>query len=103
MKRIAVALLCGLGCSGSSIPPSAPPLAPVERAAPAAPTTVCYAGVSSAGDHQARTIARRTVDPAAGQIVEDVGHSETGTYGTRRFHVVMDVDGDRFRMKETGG
>ena len=105
MKRIAVALSFWLGCSGPSIPPSVSPSAPppVDRAVPAAPTTVCYAGVSSAGDHQARTIARRTVDPAARQIVEDVSHSETGTYGTRRFHVVMNVDGDHFTMKEAGG
>jgi hypothetical protein len=104
MKRLAVALSCWLGCSGPSVPPSAAPsVAPVERAAPAAPTTVCYAGVSSAGDHKVRTIARRTVDPAARQIVEDVSHDETGTSGTRRFHVVMNVDGDHFTMTEAGG
>jgi len=104
MKRLAVALSFWLGCSGPSIPPSASPsVAPGERAAPAAPTTACYAGVSSAGDHKVRTIARRTVDPAARQIVEDVSHGETGSYGTRRFHVVMNVDGDHFTMKEAGG
>lgn len=108
MKRIAVALSFWLGCSGSSVSPSARPsvsplVAPTDRAAPAAPTTVCYAGVSSAGDHKARTIARRTVDPAARQIVEDVSHSEPGADGTKSFHVVMDVDGDHFTMKETGG
>jgi hypothetical protein len=104
MKRLAIMLSCGLGCSGTSVSSSvAHPVAPVEHSAPAAPTTVCYAGVSSAGDHKVRTIARRTVDPAARQIVEDVSHNETGTYGTKRFHVVMNVDGDHFTMKEASG
>ncbi len=103
MKYSVVALSCWLGCSGPAAPPPMVPVAPISSTAPPAATTVCYAGMSSAGEHQARTIARRTLDPAARQIIEDVSHSETGAYGTKSFHVVMDVDGDHFTMKETGG
>jgi hypothetical protein len=46
---------------------------------------------------------RRTVDPRARQIVEDVSHGDAGAHRVTQFHVVMDVAGDRFTMKETGG
>jgi hypothetical protein len=51
----------------------------------------------------ARTIARRTVDPAARQITEDVSHDDGGAQGAKSFHVVMAVDGDRFTMTEASG
>jgi hypothetical protein len=49
------------------------------------------------------TIARRTVDPEAKTITEDVSHDHAGPQGSRSFHVVMTVDGDHFTMSETGG
>ena len=95
MKRLATVVI--LGCSGPAKPPPAPP-----AALPAA-TTVCYAGVSTGMGQRSRTIARRTVDPAAGQIVEDVSHDDAGAHGAKSFHVVMQIQGDRFTMTETGG
>jgi hypothetical protein len=50
----------------------------------------------------ARTLARRTVDPAAHQITEDVRHDDGGAHGANSFHVVMTVDGDHFTMTEAG-
>jgi hypothetical protein len=79
---------------------SAPPAHPVEL--PAA-TTICYAGVASGMGQKSRTIARRTVDPAAHQIIEDVTHDQAGAHGAKSFHVVMDITGDHFTMTETGG
>jgi hypothetical protein len=52
---------------------------------------------------RARTVMRRTVDPAARQIVEDVNHGDAATHRVTQFHVVMNVDGDRFTMTEAGG
>ncbi len=79
---------------------SAPPAHPV--ALPAA-TTICYAGVATGMGQKSRTIARRTVDPAAHQIIEDVTHDQAAAHGAKSFHVVMDVTGDHFTMTETGG
>jgi hypothetical protein len=59
--------------------------------------------VSTGMGQRSRTIARRTVDPAAKQITEDVSHDDAGAHGAKSFHVVMDVDGDHFTLKETGG
>jgi len=50
-----------------------------------------------------RTVVRRTVDPGARQIVEDVRHDGAGAEGARSFHVVMAVAGDRFTLREVGG
>ena len=84
------------GCPG----PAAPP--PVVVALPAASTT-CYAGLSNGMGQSARTIARRTVDPTARTITEDVSHDDSGPHGAKSFHVVMTVTGDHFTMTETGG
>jgi hypothetical protein len=87
------------GCPGPG-PVASPPQAP---AAPPPRTTTCYAGFSTGMGQRARTAVRRTVDPAARQIVEDVGHEDARAHGVKQFHVVMDVAGDHFTMKETGG
>lgn len=86
-----------VGCSG----PAAP--APVVPAAPPAKATLCYAGLTTGLGQRARTVMRRTVDPTARQIVEDVSHGDAGSHRVTQFHVVMDVAGDQFTMKETGG
>jgi len=95
MSRRVLALTLA-ACSGAAHRP-APPVAP-----PAASTT-CYAGRSVGMGKTARTLARRRIDPAAGQIFEDVSHDEGGAHGAKSFHVVMVVDGDHFTMTETGG
>jgi hypothetical protein len=46
---------------------------------------------------------RRTVDPAARQIVEEVSHGDAAAHRVTQFHVVMDVAGDQFTMKEAAG
>ncbi len=102
MTRIGLSLLAlGLGaCSASTKAPSPPPVTPLGA------TTTCYAGTSvgTVGmDQTARTIARRTVDPAAGTIVEDVSHDDAGAHGAKSFHVEMTVTGNDFTMRETGG
>ena len=81
-----------VACSGSNHPVTPP--------APTA-TTDCYAGLSAGMGQSARTIARRTVDPAAKTITEDVSHDNAGAHGARSFHVVMTIDGDHFTMTET--
>jgi hypothetical protein len=50
---------------------------------------------------RARTIARRTLDPAAGQIIEDVVNNDGKA--PKGFRVVMIVEGNRFTMAEAGG
>ncbi len=89
----------GLGCSGGAraVPPQ-PPAATLP-----APSTHCYAGVSSGMGQQTRTVARRTMNPAAGEIIEDVSNDDQGAHGQNHFHVVMTVTGDAFTMAETGG
>jgi hypothetical protein len=94
MKRLAVLAL--VGCSSPAKP------AVVVAPLPAASTT-CYAGITLGMGQRARTIARRVVDPAAGQIIEDVSHHEAGAHGARSFHVVMKVENDQFTMTESGG
>jgi len=94
MKR---GLVFVVACSSAPTRPPEPP-APLPAA-----TTICYAGVSTGMGQRSRTIARRIVDPAARQITEDVSHDDAGAHGAKSFHVVMDVDGDHFTMKETGG
>lgn len=83
-------------CSGAQHPPASPP--PAEPPPPS--TTTCYAGTSIGMGQSARTLARRTVDPAAHQITEDVSHDDQAAHGTKSFHVVMTVDGDHFTMTE---
>ncbi len=96
MKRIAAVMPLLLGCGSTTVPPVAPTAIP-------GPSTTCYAGLALGMGQRSRTIARRTVDPAAHQIVEDVSHDDSGAHGARSFHVVMTVDGDHFTMAETGG
>jgi len=86
-----------VGCSGPAEP------APAVPGAPPAKTTLCYAGLTTGLGQRARTVMRRTVDPTARQIVEDVSHGDAGSHRVTQFHVVKDVAGDRFTMKETGG
>jgi hypothetical protein len=92
MKRLALSLTLA-ACTHPRGPTA--PAAPL----PAASTT-CYAGTSTGMGQTARTIARRTVDPAAKQITEDVSHDDGGAHGAKSFHVVMAVEGDRFTMTE---
>ena len=91
-----VAALALAACSG----PAPHPTPPVVTLPPA--TTLCYAGMSVGMGQTARTVARRTVDPAARQIVEDVRHDDGGAHGAKSFHVVMTVEGDHFTMTEAG-
>jgi hypothetical protein len=86
-----------VGCSRPAAPARAVP------AAPPAKTTLCYAGLTTGLGQRARTVMRRTVDPPARQIVEDVSHGDSGSHRVTQFHVVMDVAGDQFTMKEAGG
>jgi hypothetical protein len=88
-------LVIAAGCSAANHP------TPLETA-PAAHTD-CYAGTSTGMGQGSHTIARRTVDPVAKTITEDVSHDNAGPHGARSFHVVMTVDGDHFTMKETAG
>ena len=97
MEHSALLVVGLVACSG---PAARPPTAPAR---PPAASTACYAGVSTGMGQRARTIARRTIDPAARQIVEDVSHDDAGAHGAKRFHVVMTVDGDQFTMTEAGG
>ena len=85
---------------------SASPKSPPPRVQPIAATTTCYAGTSvgTVGMEQtARTIARRTLDPTAGTIIEDVAHDGAGAHGAKSFHVEMVVTGAQFTLTETGG
>lgn len=95
MKRLVAVVL--FACSG----PAKPPVAPAGPL-PAA-STICYAGVTVGMGQRSRTVARRTVDPGAGTIVEDVSHDDAGAHGAKSFHVVMQVQGDRFTLTEAGG
>jgi hypothetical protein len=88
-----------VGCSG---PAARAPTAPAPPAPPAA-STACYAGLTTGLGQRARTVMRRTVDPTARQIVEDVRHGDAASHRVTQLRVVMDVAGDRFTMKETGG
>ena len=97
MPHRALVLPWLLGCSGAARPA---PTAPLD---PPAPSTVCYAGLRTGMGQTARTIVRRTIDPAARRITEEVNLEGGGAIGPSSFHVVMTVDGDRFAMTETGG
>jgi hypothetical protein len=97
MTRLVAVIAVLAGCSDRAVPPAAAPVPP-----PAA-STVCYAGLTAGMGQRARTIVRRTVDPTARQIVEDVSHGEASSHSVKTFHVVMDVSGDRFTMQDTGG
>ena len=96
MKRLAV-LLALAACSGAPGPQPRPTLA----AAPVAPTTACYQGTSSGAGQRVRTLVRRTMDPDAHQIVEDVVHGDAGA--VTAFHVVMAVTDATFTIRETAG
>jgi hypothetical protein len=85
-----------IGCGPGASHPSAPEMPP-------AATTDCYAGMSTGMGQSSHTIARRTVDPVAKTITEDVTHDNAGPHGAKSFHVVMTVDGAHFTMNETGG
>jgi hypothetical protein len=74
------------------------PLGPTLVSEPVAATTACYQGESVGAGQHVRTIARRTVDPAAHQIIKDVVHDDAG--GTKSFHIVMKVDGARFTITD---
>ena len=91
-----LAALALAACSGGAPRPT-PPETPPPPA-----STVCYAGMSVGMGQTARTLARRTVDPIAHQIIEDVRHDDGGAHGANSFHVVMAVDGDHFTMTEAG-
>lgn len=97
MSGVLAVLAVLAGCSDRAVPPPAAP------APPPAASTVCYAGLTTGMGQRARTIVRRTVDPTARQIVEDVSHGEARAHSVKTFHVVIDVSGDRFTMKEAGG
>lgn len=101
MKCLAMAVLIGCGGGGSPVAP-APTLVP-EAVPVIAATTACYQGLSSGAGQHARTIARRSVDPNAREIVEDVVHDDASGRGVKTFHVVMKVDGARFTMAEASG
>jgi hypothetical protein len=88
---------------GCSRPSAAAAQAPSVPAAPPATSTVCYAGLTTGLGQRARTVMRRTVDPTARQIVEDVRHGDAAAHRVTQFHAVKDVTGDQFTMKETGG
>ncbi|MEO7732992.1 MAG: hypothetical protein ABIY55_18665 [Kofleriaceae bacterium] len=98
----AMAVLIGCGAGGSSPVAPGPTLAP-EAAPTIVATTACYQGTSSGAGQHARTIARRSVDPNAREIVEDVVHDDPSGRGVKSFHVVMKVDGARFTMTEASG
>jgi hypothetical protein len=95
MKSLVVAVVLA-ACSGSTARSTNP-----GRPLPDA-STACYAGMSIGMGQSARTIARRSVNPVAGTITEDVTHDEGGAAGAKTFHVVMQVEGDHFTMTETG-
>jgi hypothetical protein len=99
MKLEGLAVLVVAGCTAGTHPvaPATNPTATTST------TTECYAGLSTGMGQHTRTIARRTVDPVAKQIIEDVSHDDAGAHGAKSFHVVMSVDGDHFAMTEAGG
>jgi hypothetical protein len=96
MKRIVVVIAAA--CGGTSAPVAGPTLG---DGAPVAPVTACYQGVSSGAGQRVQTVARRTVDRANSQIIEDVARGDAGE--VRAFHVVMAVTGDAFTLREAGG
>ena len=98
MIRFVLAAACLFGCHHTAPTTPAAPLDPPPDA-----VTTCYGGVATGMGQRARTIARRTVDPAAHQIIEDVHRDDASAHGAKHFHVVMEVSGDQFTMKETGG
>jgi hypothetical protein len=93
MRLVAIALLFGCTHEKPAVVAVPPPAA----------STVCYQGIAIGMGQKSRTIARRVVDPAAHQIREDVSRDDKAAHGAHSFHVVMDVDGDHFSMKEIGG
>lgn len=94
MKRLTLLVLAG--CPGTAPPP--PPAVPVE---PPAASVACYQGLSTGMGQTARVIARTTLDPAAGQILEEVVNNDGKA--AKAFRAVMTVDGNRFTMAEAGG
>jgi hypothetical protein len=96
MKAPALAALLVASCT----PHDKPPRPPV--ALPAA-STVCYAGTTTGNGEEARTILRRTVNPAAGTITEDASHGAESAHGATSFHVVETVTGDQYAMTEARG
>lgn len=102
--RLALLFVVLASCGGD--PKHAQPLddmmEPARGPLPAA-STLCYAGISEGMGEQARTVAKRTVDPAAGTITEDVSNDAQGSHGAHTYHVVMTISDGDFTMKETGG
>jgi|GEM_PF-3507161 len=103
MKYLAAtAVLIGCGAGSASPVAPGPTLAP-EATPVIAASTACYQGLSSGEGQHVRTLARRTVDPNAGQIIEDVVHDDPSARGVKSFHVVMTIDGARFTLSEGSG
>ena len=86
-------VIAGCSSGGHGVAPVAEPAA----------TTECYGGQSTGMGQRAMTIVRRTVDPVAKQIVEDVSHDASGPHGAASYHVVMAVDGNHFTLTEASG
>jgi len=97
MKRIVVVIAAACGGSHPAAGPGPTLVTPDTNPA----VTACYQGVSSGAGQRVQTVARRTVDPAHHQIVEDVVRGDAGS--VKAFHVVFAVDGAAFTMTETGG
>lgn len=79
MTRLALVLVAACGST-----PVAKPVAPLPAA-----STSCYAGIETANGAKTRVLLRRTVDPAAREIREDIGADK---------HSVATVEGDRFTV-----
>ena len=121
LAAAACCLAAAAGCTtprAASAPEAAPAPAEPPPAAAAADPAVgpplervrCFAGVQrvslSAGGEQpgAATVVRRTLDPAAGRIVEDVLRVDPLPHVPPRVYtVVYEVDGDRVELAESGG
>jgi len=121
---LTVALLAVAGCSapGSARPPrtapasgdvapsSTPAAAPAASPEPPLERVRCFGGdqrvTLATGEAQpgAEVLTRRTLDPAAGTIVEEVLRIDPLPRVPRRVYtVVYEVEGDRFELAESGG
>lgn len=98
-----IALFVGCATSGSGKKTNSSQPVPVERMS-------CYFGetvVSKADGTQLgsiQTIVRRRVQPKRNRIIEEVINIDPRPEVPNQFyHVVLDVEGDKFTMKEQGG
>ena len=121
LAAAACCLAAAAGCTtprAASAPEAAPaPAEPLPAAAAADPAVEppvervrCFAGVQrvslNAGGEQpgAETVVRRTLDPAAGTIVEETLRVDPlPQVPPRLYAVIYDVEGDRFELAESGG